>query len=240
PLPRSLREGVDEPKRGRGRAPAGGPRRHRSPPGPLPAFAPRVLNLGPLRRALPRRRKPPPLLEIVPAGAVDGALLRTLGADLEAALGLQWHVAPAVPLDEAWRDPATGLYRSIYLMHALIDRRGPVRRRDVPRWTLAIADAGLCAAGVGRVFGEAELNGCCCVVGLAPLRSGSGADSDVLRARLLTEALHELGHLAGMEHCRRTSCVMYPSLHIADTDLKGAAFCAVCTPALKRLGIRKT
>ncbi|HYW13836.1 MAG TPA: hypothetical protein VE871_17870 [Longimicrobium sp.] len=199
-----------------------------------------MLNLGPLRRALPRRRKPPPLLEIVPAGAVDGALLHMLGADLEAALGLQWHVAPAVPLRDEWRDPATGLYRSIYLMHALIDRRGKVRRRDARRWTLAIADAGFCAEGVGPVFGEAEVNGCCCVVGLAPLRGGSGADSDVLRARLLTEALHELGHLAGVEHCRRASCVMYASLHIADTDLKGATFCAVCTPALKRLGIRKT
>ncbi len=199
-----------------------------------------MLNLGPLRRAFPRRRKPPPVLEIVPAGAVDGALLRTLGADLQAALGLQWHVAPAVPLHDAWMDPATRLYRSVHLMHALIDRRGRIRRRDARRWTLAIADAGFCAEGVGPVYGEAALEGCCCVVGLAPLRGGSGADPDVLRARLLTEALHELGHLAGAEHCRRASCVMYPSLHIADTDLKGATFCAGCTQALERLGIRKT
>jgi archaemetzincin len=90
------------------------------------------------------------------------------------------------------------------------------------------------------VFGEAEMEGCCCVVGLAPLRRGSGADADVLRARLLTSALHEIGHLAGAEHCRRASCVMYPSLGIADTDIKGATFCAGCAPALKRLGIRKT
>jgi archaemetzincin len=187
-----------------------------------------------------RRRRPPPVLEIVPAGEVDEGLLRTLGADVEAHLGLQWRVGDGVPLCDEWMDPETGLYRSVFLMHALIARRRAAGEPALSRWTLAIADAGFCAAGVGPILGEAEVEGCCCVVGLTPLRRGSGADADVLRARLLTEALHELGHLAGAEHCRRTSCVMFPSLHIADTDQKGAVFCASCAPALKRLGIRKT
>jgi archaemetzincin len=183
-------------------------------------------------------RKPPPVLEIVPAGQVEGGLLHALGADLEA-LGMQWRPGEPLPLCDAWMDPETGLYRSVFLMHALIARRDGAGKREAARWTLAIADAGFCAAEVGPVFGEAEMEGCCCVIGIAPLRRGSGADADVLRARLLTEALHELGHLAGAEHCRRASCVMYPSLRIADTDLKGATFCASCAPALKRLGIRK-
>ena len=189
---------------------------------------------------MPLRRKPPPVLEIVAAGAVDDGLLRTLGGDVQASLGMQWRLGEALPLSDGWMDAETGLYRSVYLMHALIARRDATEKRDRARWTLAIADAGFCAAEVGPVFGEAEVEGCCCVVGLAPLRRGSGADADVLRARLLTSALHELGHLAGADHCRRASCVMYPSLDIADTDLKGATFCATCSPALKRLGIRKT
>jgi archaemetzincin len=189
---------------------------------------------------MPRRRKPPPVLEIVPAGEVDEGLLRSLGADVEAHLGLQWRMGDALPLCGEWMDADTGLYRSVFLMHALMARRDAADGPGSARWTLAIADAGFCAAGVGPVFGEAEVEGCCCVIGLEPLRRGSGADADVLRARLLTEALHELGHLAGAEHCRRASCVMFPSLHIADTDHKGAAFCAGCAPALKRLGIRKT
>lgn len=187
-----------------------------------------------------RRRRPPPVLEIVPAGEVDEGLLRTLGADVEAHLGLQWRAGDGVPLCDEWMDPDTGLYRSVFLMHALIARRDAAKEPALSRWTLAIADAGFCAAGVGPILGEAEVEGCCCVVGLTPLRRGSGADADVLRARLLTEALHELGHVAGAEHCRRASCVMFPSLHIADTDQKGADFCASCAPALKRLGIRKT
>jgi archaemetzincin len=187
-----------------------------------------------------RRRKPPLVVEIVPAGEVDDGLLRTLGADLQAAAGLQWMLGDPHPLDDGWVDPETGLYRSVYLMHELIASARAGARAEGRRWRLAIADAGFCAAGVGPVYGEAAMGGTCAVVGLAPLRRGSGADGDVLRARLLTEALHELGHLAGMEHCRRASCVMYASLHIADTDQKGACFCADCAAVIKRLGLRKT
>jgi archaemetzincin len=189
---------------------------------------------------MPRRRRGPPVLELIPAGAVDDGLLRTLGADVQACLGLQWRMGDPVPLRGEWMDRETGLYRSVFLMHALMASRDAEERGEASRWRLAIADAGFCAADVGPVFGEAEMEGCCAVVGLAPLRAGSGADADVLRDRMLTEALHELGHLAGAGHCGRASCVMYPSLHIADSDHKGASFCADCREALKRLGIRKS
>jgi archaemetzincin len=90
------------------------------------------------------------------------------------------------------------------------------------------------------VFGEAAVDGCCAVVGMAPLRAGSGADGQVLHARLLTEAVHELAHLAGVAHCRRASCVMYPSRHIADTDRKGHTFCAECRRTLNLRGLQET
>lgn len=188
---------------------------------------------------MPRRRTPPPVLEVVPAGPVEDGLLRMLGADVQAALGLQWWMGDPVPLHDEWIDAESGLYRSVHLMHALIASDEGAGDGPAPRWRLAIADAGFCAAEVGPIFGEAEVEGCCAVVGLAPLRAGSGADGEVLRGRLLTEALHELGHLAGMEHCGRASCVMYPSLHIADSDRKGPSFCARCAVPLKSLGIRK-
>lgn len=173
-------------------------------------------------------------------GEVDDGLLRVLGADVGAALGLQWRMGARMPMRGEWMDPGTGLYRSVHLLHALIDSAGAAEDGDPPPWRLAIADAGLCAAGAGPILGEAAMEGCCGVVGLAPLRAGSGADADVLRGRMLTEALHELGHLAGAEHCRRASCVMYPSRHIADTDHKGARFCPACADVLKSLGIRKS
>ncbi|HEX8391874.1 MAG TPA: hypothetical protein VF665_05880 [Longimicrobium sp.] len=178
-------------------------------------------------------------MHLIPAGPVDDGLLRALGADLEARAGLQWCVGEPMPLDPDWRTQA-GMYPSSALIDALIasgDDKGRGRRRP---WRLAIADAGLCAPGVGPVFGEAEVGGCCAAIGLQPLRHGSGADADVLRGRLLTEALHELGHLAGADHCGRPSCVMYASCDIADTDRKHAGFCDDCRGALKWRGLRES
>jgi archaemetzincin len=192
------------------------------------------------RRIIPRRRRGLRPVELVPAGEVDGALLETLGGDLQAALGVQWCVGDALRLPEEWRETESGLYRSIHLMHALMDRAAQGDAKRTRRWRLAIADAGLCAEGVGAIYGEAAMEGCCAVVGLAPLRAGSGADAGVLRDRLLTEAVHELGHLAGLAHCRNTSCVMYPSLHIADTDHKGRTFCRECRRPLKLRGLQES
>ena len=173
-------------------------------------------------------------------GAADDGLLRALGADIREAMGLQWRLGARMPLHDSWMDPETGLCRSVHLMHALIASAGAAKTGDPPCWRLAIADPGFCAAEAGPILGEAAVEDGCAAVGLAPLRAGSGADADVLRGRLRTEALHELGHLAGAEHCRRASCVMYPSRNIADTDRKGAHFCPACAEVLKSLGIRKS
>lgn len=192
------------------------------------------------RRIFPRRRRRLRPVELIPAGGADRALLEGLGRDLRAELGVQWSIGEAMELRDEWRDAESGEYRSIHLIHTLMDgaRRGG--RGRARRWRLAIAEAGLCAEGVGAVFGEAAEEGCCAVVGLAPLRAGSGADAGVLRSRLLTEAVHELGHLAGMRHCRRASCVMYPSRHIADSDHKQHAFCPECRPSLKLRALQET
>lgn len=181
------------------------------------------------------RRHRPPSVELVPVGHVPETLLRMLGDDLRASAGMQCSMGEAMALAGEWRDAESHLYRSGDIMQALIASHGAGARS----WKLAIADAGLCAGDVGPVFGEAAVDGCCAVIGLLPLRHGSGADADVLRGRLLTEALHELGHLDGADHCGRESCVMYPSLHIADTDRKAAGFCDDCRRALKWRGLRK-
>lgn len=192
------------------------------------------------RRIRPRRRRRLRPIELIPAGNVDRPLLDDLGSALAAELGVQWSIGDALPLREAWRETESGLYRSIHLIHALMDRMEGWEGKRARTWRLAIADAGLCAEGFGEVLGEAAAEGCCAVVGLQPLRAGSGADGQVLRARLLTEAVHEIGHLAGAAHCRRASCVMYPSLDIADSDRKGHTFCAECRRTLNLRGLQKS
>ena len=81
------------------------------------------------------------------------------------------------------------------------------------------------------VFGEAQLEGNCAVVSLARLKEdfyGLPPREDLLRERLLKEAVHELGHTFGLRHCQDWECVMSSSHAVERLDVKGADFCPSC------------
>ncbi len=81
------------------------------------------------------------------------------------------------------------------------------------------------------VFGEAQLGGRCAVVSLHRLRQefyGLPEDSQLLRERLLKEAVHELGHTLDLTHCEDYQCVMAASHAVEWIDLKDSRLCASC------------
>jgi archaemetzincin len=81
------------------------------------------------------------------------------------------------------------------------------------------------------VFGEAQVNGSCAVVSTYRLRQefyGLPTDPELLRQRLLKEAVHELGHTSGLTHCEDYQCVMAPSHAVEWIDLKGSSLCDEC------------
>lgn len=106
---------------------------------------------------------------------------------------------------------------------------------------LAITDVPLSDPDLGmkRVFGHADMVGRWAVVSLA---SFGGAGPEKLIERAVKTAVHELGHTLGLGHdTARPECVMYFSEEVADTDRKGAEFCAQCSESAKvtltRLGM---
>jgi len=50
--------------------------------------------------------------------------------------------------------------------------------------------------------------------------------------RAVKEAVHELGHTFGLDHCSDPRCVMHFSNMLADTDRKGREFCPSCRARL--------
>ena len=81
------------------------------------------------------------------------------------------------------------------------------------------------------VFGEAQLDGNCAVVSTARLKEefyGLPARLELLRERLVKEAVHELGHTFGLRHCADWRCVMSSSHAVERLDVKGAQFCGAC------------
>lgn len=160
-------------------------------------------------------------VNILPIGDIEGELLRDLARALEARVG-DVVLLPPVPVPEGALDPARGSFRA----SAFLDL---ARTRDGEK-VLGITEADLAASRTEWVFGYAEVGGRAAVVSVKRLRS---PDPRRVVARLLKEAIHELGHTQGLQHCGHRSCVMHFSETLADTDEKSMDFCAGCASLLR-------
>ena len=98
-----------------------------------------------------------------------------------------------------------------------------------PGWALlALTDADLFLPALTHVFGASRLG------------QGRGLLSwhrlqqppELLRPRLLTEAVHELGHSVGLVHCAVPQCAMHRALWVESIDLKRPELCPACLESL--------
>jgi archaemetzincin len=109
------------------------------------------------------------------------------------------------------------------------------RAADPDARVLGITGCDLYVPVLTFVFGEAQLDGNCAVVSTARLKDefyGLPPREDLLRARLVKEAAHELGHTFGLRHCADWRCVMSSSHGVERLDVKGADFCKACRKPL--------
>ncbi|HUO41493.1 MAG TPA: Zn-dependent protease [Methylomirabilota bacterium] len=88
------------------------------------------------------------------------------------------------------------------------------------------------ADGEGFVFGEARLQGRSGIVSTFRLNAGL-PPSVVFNRRVEKEAVHELGHMVGLEHCPSLTCVMHKSENVNDTDAKSDSYCDACQVILR-------
>ena len=78
------------------------------------------------------------------------------------------------------------------------------------------------------------------VISITRLRESFYRRSDnnsLFELRVLKEAIHELGHTFGLEHCNNF-CIMQFSNSLADTDEKPSQFCDICSKRLLKF-VRK-
>lgn len=96
---------------------------------------------------------------------------------------------------------------------------------------LGIIDADIYASDLNYVFGEAYISAKAGLISLWRLKPEfykEEPDKGELQLRIQKEAIHELGHTLGLQHCPRSYCVMHFSNSIFEVDKKQSLFCDQC------------
>lgn len=89
-------------------------------------------------------------------------------------------------------------------------------------------------------FGRARAGGAA-VVSVArasPSFYGLPDDRETLLRRAVAECLHELGHVAGLHHCKDWRCLMRFSGDVEMVDVRGEDFCEACAAQLPSVFLR--
>lgn len=166
------------------------------------------------------------LLHVLPIGNCDGQLLQELGSAVAALFGVAFSVLPR-PLDPEF---AFHTERQQYYSSEILAAMQPILSRDCWR-LLGVAAVDLYIPILTFVFGEAQIGGGCALVSSHRLRQefyGLPPDSGMLRARLLKESVHEIGHTLELTHCHDYRCAMAASHAVEWIDIKEAGLCPHC------------
>ena len=168
-------------------------------------------------------------VNLLPIGALSHGLLEALAARLSRRIELACRVLPACELPVP-RIPNREQLDAGRLLEAL-----EARSADVSGLLVGVTGEDIAVPVFTFVFGLARQGGRACVVSLArtdPAFYGLPPNPALRDGRTVAEILHELGHLATLEHCPDRGCLMSFAGNIERVDTRGRHFCPSCAARL--------
>lgn len=179
-----------------------------------------------------------PAIAILPLGEIDHQVLYAIKEGLSKALirddiSLIILEKASPPLKEAYNP-----HRQQFHATKILTWVDQVARDLRVLRVLGVVDVDLYVPYLNFVFGEAKCPGRSALISLYRLRPefyGEPPNASLFKERAVKEAVHEIGHTFGLTHCTSSSCVMFFSNSILDTDAKSPYFCASCEARAHRL-----
>ena len=165
------------------------------------------------------------MVYIQPIGPVDTEVLNFLMQSLSSKYPTR--ILQQVELPKKAYNRAREQFDGSGLLEALPERE------DV---LLGVTEVDACVDGLNFIFGLADdYKALISLKRLRPEFYRLPEEEDLFKCRVLKEAVHELGHVFGLNHCPDRNCVMYFSNSILDTDLKDWRYCGPCEWNLTRM-----
>ena len=167
---------------------------------------------------------------LVAVGEGDQKVIQILKEDLNKVFGKQVWVGKGMPEPHYAFNKKRNQYLSTMILNTLMNEKEYTPFEKI----LGIVDHDLYIPELNFVFGEARQR--VAVISLTRLRQefyNLPQDHPLFHKRVLTEAVHELGHTCGLGHCGNPRCVMFFSNSLIDTDRKGPEFCLRCKGNLR-------
>ena len=173
-----------------------------------------------------------PDIYIIPLNEIGEKILNFLKENLGKIFNTETKISDRVKIGISFSNPKRKQYHAYEILKFLIRKIEFIHRGDI---YIGIFRKDLYIPSLNFVFGLAAPDSRACLISLARLhpsfygKEGSQNKSEQLYFdRILTEAVHEIGHTLGLGHCENPKCVMHFSDTLEDTDNKGYEFCKNC------------
>jgi archaemetzincin len=172
-----------------------------------------------------------PRIYVVPIELADADVINPLLSILPGIFDLPVAIhTKRIALDLSYDNHRNQYYSSIILTQLIENPPADALR------ILGIINVDIFMPIMTYLYGEAQLKGLGALISLYRLRNKSRQEPpnrNLFQQRMITEAIHELGHTYGLVHCHHPDCVMRSSTCIEDVDDMSFNFCKSCQEIVK-------